>query len=84
MTPKLTPTEADREMYRGWEISPAFIGFHLQHPDFDPENPSDWRYGHANTVEEARAEIDHLLAEDAEWDAAVEIVRDQIRKGSPA
>lgn len=68
--------------HRGWEISEAYIGYWFQHPKFDPENPSDWRYGHASSVQEARDEIDRLLAEDEEWDEAVNILRAAIAKAS--
>ncbi len=60
------------------------MGLWFQHPDFDPENPSDWRYGHANNADEARAEIDRLLAEDEEWTEAANIVRGWIAEAATA
>jgi hypothetical protein len=64
--------------HRGWLITKSFFGYAFQHPGYDPENPTDWRYGAASTVHEARDEIDRLLAEDAEWTAATEIVKSLI------
>jgi len=61
--------------HRGYLISPAYFGYNFEHPAFDPENPSDWRYGTGNSVEECKGEIDRLLEEDAEWDEAVRIVK---------
>ena len=62
------------EWHRGWHISKSFFGYWLQHPGYDPEDTSDWRYGTAKTVQEARDEIDRLLADDAEWTEAARIV----------
>lgn len=61
--------------HRGWLISKAFFGWSFQHPGFDPENDLDWRCGSADSEQQARDEIDALLAEDAEWDAAVSLLK---------
>lgn len=64
--------------HRGWLITPATIGFDIQHPDYDRENRIDWRHGHAETIEGARIEIDRLLTEDAEWTEASSIVKEGV------
>jgi hypothetical protein len=53
------------EWYRGWYISKSFFGYCFQHPGYDPERVTDWRYGTATNPQEARDEIDRLLAEAA-------------------
>lgn len=62
------------DWHRGWHISKSFFGYWFQHPGFDRENATDWRYGHAATVQDARDEIDRLLEDDAEWTAASRMV----------
>lgn len=71
--PDKLPEGSGETWHRGWLIAKAFFGYAFQHPGYDPENQTDWRYGNANTVQEARDEIDRLLADDAEWTAATEI-----------
>lgn len=70
--------------HRGWNITPATIGYDIQHPEYDRENEIDWRYGHADTVEAARDEIDRLLAEDAEWTEAAGILKTGLLRSEQA
>lgn len=70
--------------HRGWNITPATIGYDIQHPEYDRENEIDWRYGHADTVEAAGDEIDRLLAEDAEWTEAAGILKTGLLRSEQA
>lgn len=54
---------ASEVRHRGWTIDKGLYGWWFEHPDHDPENSKDWHYGWAQSVEEARQEIDALIAQ---------------------
>lgn len=62
MMPLYNPSASE---YRGWEISPGYVGYYATHPNFDAsyEGPEDGWVGnglqvHGMTVEDVKAQID--------------------------